>query len=74
MSTHKHTSVNPLTNPVRMGDVIIAASGEKWTVMQNMRGDFRLELQTSRSERYKSTNYVPGQIGICAQIDALANF
>ena len=67
----RYSEVNPLVNPVRMGDIIIGGKNGKWEVCQDMHGYYSLEkhdgISTLRTER------VFGQVAICAQIDLLAN-
>ena len=69
MKTVKYNRVNPLVNPVGRGDLIIAESGERYIVQQNMRGEFWL----NHTDGTPITHEVPDQIGICRQIDDLAN-
>ena len=69
MATHKHSSVNPLINPVTDGDIIIAESGERYIVRQTMSGDYWLR----HVDGHDITHPVSGQINICAVIDGLAN-
>ena len=70
MSTHQYNAVNPLINPVFADDLIIAASGERYIVRQTMTGHFWLQHALSG---FNLTHPVDGQIGICRQIDDLAN-
>lgn len=70
MSTHKYSAVNPLLNPVCMDDIIIAASGERYQVKQNMRGEFWLR---HIRDGFDLTHAESGQVAICRQIDQLAN-
>lgn len=69
MNTHHHTKVNALTNPVSMGDCIIAESGSKYFVCQSMKGDYWLKDESGKNV----TEPVSGQIGIVRQIDGLIN-
>ena len=70
MQIHHHSNVNPLVNPVAPGDYVIAESGERYIVRDNMRGEYWLEHISSG---FKLTYPVSGQIGICTQIAELAN-
>lgn len=69
MSIHHHSKVNALCNPVTAGDLVIAESGEKYEVKQNMRGEYWLRHVLSGHDL---THPVSGQIGIVRQIDQLA--
>lgn len=67
-STHKHDRVNPLVNPVSPGDHVLAQSGTRFVVRQNMRGEFWLDYAAGGH----LTQPVGGQVGICRQIADLA--
>lgn len=70
MKTVRHSKVNPLVNPVECDDVIIAESGEKCIVGQNMRGEYWLKHILGGSNL---TCQIACQSGICYQISQLAN-
>ncbi len=70
MTTHHHSAVNALTNPVTMDDIVIAESGERYVVCQNMAGEYWLRHAASGVDL---TRPVAGQIGIVRQIAELAN-
>lgn len=70
MNIHLHSKVNPLCNPVTMGDVILSETGEKYEVKQNMAGDYWLR---HIKDQFDITSPVSGQIAICSQIAGLAN-
>lgn len=70
MSIHHHSKVNALTNPVTSGDIIIAESGERYIVMQNLYGEYWLK---HIKDNFHLTHPVSGQIGIISQIVELAN-
>lgn len=70
MGIHHHSKVNPLINPVAPGDIVIAESGERYQVMDNMRGEYWLR---HIKDNFHLTRPVAGQIGICRQIADLAN-
>lgn len=70
MNTIHHSRVNPLVNPVAPGDLVIAESGERYIVRDNMRGEYWLEHAASG---FKLTHPVSGQIAICTKIAELAN-
>lgn len=65
-----HSKVNPLVNPVSPGDMVIAESGERYIVRDNMRGEYWLQHAKSG---FNLTHLVSGQIEICRQIADLAN-
>lgn len=69
MNTHHHSKVNPLVNPVTCGDCVIAESGERYFVRQNMAGHYWLQ----HASGHNLTHPVSGQIDICRQIADLAN-
>ena len=69
ISVHRHDRVNPLVNPVRAGDHVIAESGQRFIVRQNLRGDFWLDYAAGGH----LTQPVSGQVGICMQIAELEN-
>lgn len=69
MATHHHSKVNPLVNPVKPGDHVIAESGERYIVRDNMRGEYWLQHVSG----FNLTRPVSGQVAICAQIADLAN-
>ena len=66
MSIHKYTAVNPLINPVKSGDVIIAESGQRYIVCQGMTGEYCLR----HVDGTWLTRPVDGQVAICAQIES----
>lgn len=70
MNVHHHSKVNPLVNPVTPGDHIIAESGERYIVRDNMCGEYWLQHIQSGAHL---THPVSGQVAICAQIADLAN-
>ena len=70
ITTHHHARVNPLVNPVAPEDIVIAESGERYTVKQNMRGEYWLQHSASK---HNLTHPVSGQVGICRQIFDLVN-
>lgn len=70
MNTHHHSKVNALINPVFSDDIVIAESGEKFQVKQNMRGEFWLKHMASG---FDLTRPVSGQIAIVSQIADLIN-
>ena len=71
MTTHHHSKVNALINPVFHGDIVIAESGRKFVIDQNMHGQFALiDLETNKP----LFNYVISQIGIVRQIDKLGYY
>ena len=70
MSTHHHSTVNPLVNPVTSGDHIISESGERYMVMQTINGHYWLR---HLKDGFDLTRPIDGQIGICRQIHDLAN-
>lgn len=69
MPTIHHSKVNPLVNPVSPGDYIIAESGERYIVRDNMRGEYWLQHASGADLTWP----VSGQIAICRQIADLAN-
>ncbi len=69
MGIHKYSAVNPLVNPVTCDDIVIAESGERYTVKQNICGEYWLQHISGND----LTHPVSGQIAICSQIDQLAN-
>ena len=69
MATHHHSKVNPLVNPVMPGDYVIAESGERYIVRDNMRGEYWLQHVSG----FHLTHPVSGQVALCAQIADLAN-
>lgn len=69
MQVIHHSRVNPLVNPVAPGDHVIAESGEKYIVRDNMRGEYWLQHVSG----FNLTHPVAGQIAICRQIADLAN-
>jgi hypothetical protein len=70
MQVVKHDRVNPLTNPVSPGDIVIAKSGERYIIRDNMKCEYWLEHAASG---FKLTYPVSGQIALCRQIADLAN-
>lgn len=69
MNIHRFDAINPLTNPALPGDHIIASSGERYIVRDNMRGEYWLQ----HSSGFHLTHPVSGQIELCRQIDQLAH-
>lgn len=70
MAIHKHSSVNPLVNPVSSGDIIIAESGERYIIRQNMAGYYWIAHARSNAP---ITAPVDGQVAICGAISDLIN-
>lgn len=70
MNTYHHSKVNPLCNPVSMGDVVLSETGERYEVKQNMAGDYWLRHVR---DQFDITSPVTGQIAICRQIAGLAD-
>lgn len=70
MGMHHCSAVNALCNPVTQGDVIIAASGERYQVCQGIMGEYWLRHIKSGQDL---TRPISGQIGICSQIAGLEN-
>ena len=66
MSVHKYTAVNPLINPVKSGDIIIAESGERYIVTQGMCGSYALRHAKTDSP---FGDVYDGQMAICTYID-----
>jgi hypothetical protein len=67
MSIYHYNQVNPLINPVMQGDLIVAASGEKYIVKQGMCGTFWLQHVSGAD----LTRPVDSQVDICTQIGQL---
>ena len=67
--THRFDRVNPLVNPALPGDYIIASSGERYIVRDNMRGEYWLQ----HASGFNLTQPVSGQIALCSQIQQLAD-
>ena len=70
MNIHHHSKVNPLINPVAANDIVIAESGERYKVMQNISGEYWLR---HIRDNFDLTYPVFGQIEICRQITDLQN-
>lgn len=70
MATIHHSKVNALVNPVTCGDIVIAESGERYMVQQNMRGEYWLKHIKSG---FNLTQPAMGQIAICSRIAELVN-
>ena len=67
MSIHRYTEINPLVNPVKSGDVIIAESGERYIVCQGM--GLQFSLKHAKTEQYIGGVY-DSQVGICGYIES----
>jgi hypothetical protein len=70
MGIHHHSKVNALINPVTSNDVVLAESGEKYLVCQNIAGHYWLKHLASGNDL---THPISGQIGIVRQIADLVN-
>jgi len=70
MNTHRHDAVNPLVNPVRDQDTIIAESGDIFRVFQKMDG-FHLIRERDGLPMMQPEH---SQIAVCSAIDNLANY
>ena len=75
MSTHKYDQVNPLVNPVRSADVILAESGKRYIVTQGMDRHYALiDALTTEPVKGRCGNTFDSQMGICSHIfDSLQN-
>ncbi len=69
MQTLRFDQVNPLVRPALPGDCIIAASGERYFVRDNMRGEYWLQ----HASGFNLTHPVSGQVELCRQINQLAD-
>ena len=66
MSIHRYNEINPLRNPVKSADIIIAESGERYIVCQGMCGQY--SLKHAASGQYLGP-VLDGQVQICAWIE-----